>query len=93
VTAGYCYDVMSKAWATGSAAAPVKDSELAVRFRFPDRGDARADLRLKDAINHDGRVTGTARKLDGAQWQANVSRRNRRGAAQLQATRSAKLPR
>lgn len=62
----YCYDVMSKAWARLQAQLPeeVRDSEEALRFGFLIEEMHEANHRLRDAVNHDARVTKVARKLD-----------------------------
>jgi hypothetical protein len=62
----YCYDVMSKAWATLEAKLPadVREGELAMRFGFLIEEMHEANHRLRDAINHDERVTKCARALD-----------------------------
>lgn len=62
----YCYDVMAKAWAQLRERLPadVRDGELAMRFEFLIEEMHEANHRLRDAINHDDRVTKQARKLD-----------------------------
>ena len=62
----YCYDIMERAWETLRAQLPpeTRDGELAVRFGFLIAEMHEANHRLKDAINHDGRVTRAARRLD-----------------------------
>ena len=62
----YCYDVMERAWETLRQQLPdgVRDGELAVRFGFLIAEMHEANHRLKDAINHDERVTRAARKID-----------------------------
>jgi len=62
----YCYDVMSKAWAQLQAQLPqeVRDGELATRFGFLIEEMHEANHRLRDAINHDERVSKVARKID-----------------------------
>jgi len=62
----FCYDTMSKAWATLEQHLPqeVRDGEVATRFGLLIEEMHEANHRLKDAINHDGRVTAQARKLD-----------------------------
>lgn len=62
----YCYDVMSKVWAQLQAKLPEadRDGETALRFGFLIDEMHEANHRLKDAINHDARVTKAATKLD-----------------------------
>lgn len=62
----YCYDVMSKAWARLQEQLPqeVRDGELATRFGFLIDEMHEANHRLRDAINHDERVSKVARKID-----------------------------
>ena len=64
----YCYDVMTKAWETLRQRLPaeVRDAEVAVCFGFLIDEMHEANHRLKDAINHDNRVTRTASRLDRA---------------------------
>lgn len=64
----YCYDVMSKVWAQLQEQLPteVRDGELAMRFGFLLEEMHEANHRLKDAINHDSRVSKAARQLDEA---------------------------
>ncbi len=62
----YCYDVMSRAWATLREKLPPEEQngELAVRFELLINEMHEANHKLKDAINHDDRVTRAARRLD-----------------------------
>lgn len=62
----YCYDVMSKAWATLATHLPedVRHGEVAVRFEFLINEMHEANHRLKDAINKDTRVTRCAAQLN-----------------------------
>lgn len=62
----YCYDVMSKAWATLAEHLPpdVRHGETAVRFEFLMNEMHEANHRLRDAINKDVRVTKCASNLD-----------------------------
>jgi len=62
----YCYDVMERAFETLRQKLPpeTRDGELAVRFGFLIMEMHEANHRLKDAINHDDRVTRAARHLD-----------------------------
>jgi len=64
----YCYDVMSKAWARLREQLPqeVRDSETAMYFEFLISQMHEANHGLRDAINHDPRVSKTARNLDEA---------------------------
>ena len=64
----YCYDTMSKAWATLEQHLPteVRGGEVATRFGLLIEEMHEANHRLRDAINHDARVTAQARKLDNA---------------------------
>jgi hypothetical protein len=57
---------MSRTWETLRQQLPdeTRDSELAVRFGFLIDEMHEANHRLKDAINHDHRVTNSARRLD-----------------------------
>jgi hypothetical protein len=57
---------MAKAWAQLRERLPadVRDGELAMRFEFLIEEMHEANHRLRDAINHDDRVTKQARKLD-----------------------------
>src|SRR5262245_51632446 len=66
VVVSYCYDTMSRAWETLRQQLPaeVRDGELAVRFGFLIDEMHEANHRLKDAINHDHRVTRAAQRLD-----------------------------
>ena len=62
----YCYDTMSKAWATLEQHLPeeVRGGELATRFGFLIEEMHEANHRAGDVINKDGRVTAHARKID-----------------------------
>ncbi len=62
----FSFDVMSKAWATLRERLPpdVRDSEYAERFGFLIEEMHEANHRLRDAVNHDERVSKQARKLD-----------------------------
>ena len=62
----YCYDVMSRTWETLRQQLPaeVRDGELAVHFGFLIDEMHEANHRLRDAINHDTRVTHAARRLE-----------------------------
>lgn len=62
----YCYDVMAKAWATLAEQLPpaVQQGELAIRFGFLIEDMHEANHQVKDAINHDRRVSACAAKLD-----------------------------
>jgi hypothetical protein len=62
----FCYDVMTKAWETLRQQLPadVRDGEVAVHFGFLIDEMHEANHRLKDAINHDPRVTRMAGRLD-----------------------------
>lgn len=62
----YCYDTMTKAYATLRQHLPpeIRDGDLAVRFDFLISEMHEANHRLNDAINKDARVTKYARKLD-----------------------------
>jgi hypothetical protein len=64
----YCYDVMSKAWARIEAKLPeeARNSEEVARFGILIEEMHEANHRLRDAINHDNRVSSCARKLDQA---------------------------
>lgn len=59
----YCFDVLASAYER-HIRPHVKDEELAYRFKALLEEMHEANHRLKDAINHDGRVTHYARKLD-----------------------------
>lgn len=62
----FCYDVMSRTWETLRQQLPpeTRDGELAVRFGFLIDEMHEANHRLKDAINHDARVTRAAHQID-----------------------------
>lgn len=62
----YCYDVMARRWEELRLQLPAetRDGEVAVRFGFLIDEMHEANHRLKDAINHDGRVSRAARNLD-----------------------------
>lgn len=62
----YCYDVMERKWEELRAQLPddVRDGEMAVRFGFLIADMHEANHRLRDAINHDVRVTKAASNLD-----------------------------
>jgi hypothetical protein len=62
----FAYDVMERAWETLRAHLPekIRYSETAVRFGFLISEMHEANHRLKDALNHDGRVTRAAQRLD-----------------------------
>lgn len=64
----YCFDTQRKAWAALRAQLPqvVQDSELAHRFEILMEEMHEANHRLRDAVNHDHRVTERARRLDDA---------------------------
>lgn len=64
----FCYDVMERKWEELRAQLPaeVKDGEVAVRFGFLIAEMHEANHRLRDAINHDHRVTRAAQQLDNA---------------------------
>ena len=64
----YCYDVMSRRWEQLRAQLPVdvRDGEIAVRFGFLIDAMHEANHGLKDAINHNERVSRAARNLDKA---------------------------
>ncbi len=66
-TMSYCYDVMSRAWEILRQQLPpeIRDGEISMRFEFLINEMHEANHRLKDAINHDERVTKRARGLDG----------------------------
>jgi len=69
----YCYDVMSKAWATLEQSLPtdVRAGEVATRFSFLIEEIHEANHRLRDAINHDQRVSKCAANLDKAMTKGN----------------------
>lgn len=62
----YCFDVMSRAFATLREQLPpdVRDGEMVYRFEILISEMHEANHRLRDAINHDDHVTGAARRLD-----------------------------
>jgi hypothetical protein len=62
----YCFDTLSKAWQTIRAKLPddVRDAELTLRFEWLLEELHEANHRLRDAVNHDERVTKYARALD-----------------------------
>lgn len=64
----YCYDIMSRVWAEIESKLPdeVRASERVARFGFLIEEMHEANHRLKDAINHDNRVSKAASQLDGS---------------------------
>jgi hypothetical protein len=62
----YCYDVMARAWETMRLQLPAetRDSALALDFTMLIQEMHEANHKLKDAINHDERVTSVARRID-----------------------------
>jgi hypothetical protein len=64
----YCYDTMQSAWETFRQQLPedVRDGEAAMRFGFLISDMHEANHRLRDAINHDGRVRASASRLEAA---------------------------
>lgn len=62
----YAFDVLAKAWAQlqGSLPNEVASGELATRFGFMLEELHECDHRLKGQINHDHRISATARALD-----------------------------
>lgn len=69
----YAFDTLSRAWETLRQKLPPEeqDSMLATRFGFTLEELHEANHRLKDAVNHDGRVTEHARMLDRAMQMRN----------------------
>lgn len=64
----YAFDVFERAWQQLRQELPPehRDGELATRFGFLLEELHDANHRVRDAINHDERVTAYARKLDKA---------------------------
>jgi len=60
----YVYDVGSRALAIIERHVPLKDYDLAMRFRLLWEEMHEANHRLKDAINHDPAVRKKAQALD-----------------------------
>lgn len=62
----YCFDIMSRTWETLRQQLPeeTRDGELAVRFGFLIDEIHEANHRLRDAINHDARVSNAARRIE-----------------------------
>lgn len=61
----YAFDILSGAWERLKQELPQehRDGEIAMRFGFLLEELHDANHRLKDAINHDARVTADARRL------------------------------
>lgn len=64
----YAFDTLSRAWELLKQQLPeeVRDGEVALRFGFMLEELHDANHRLKDAVNHDARVTADARRLEAA---------------------------
>ncbi len=64
----YAFDTLSRAWERLKQELPPehRDGEIAMRFGFMLEELHDANHRLKDAVNHDARVTADARRLDAA---------------------------
>lgn len=64
----YAFDTLSRAWAKlrDELPEPTRSGMLATRFDFMLEELHEANHRLKDAVNHDARVTHHARQLDTA---------------------------
>ncbi len=64
----YAFDTLSRAWALLQKELPPehRDGEVAARFGFLLEEIHDANHRLRDAVNHDARVTADARRLDAA---------------------------
>lgn len=64
----YAFDTLSRAWEMLKQELPqdTRDGEIAMRFGFLLEGMHDANHRLKDAVNHDARVTADARRLEAA---------------------------
>jgi uncharacterized protein (DUF1697 family) len=62
----YCFDVLARTWTLLEEQLPadVRAKESTMRFAFLLEEIHEANHRLKDAINHDERVSRMARKLD-----------------------------
>jgi len=65
----FCFDVMSRKWEELRLQLPptIRDGEVAIRFGFLIDEMHEANHRLRDAINHDARVTNAARRLDNSE--------------------------
>lgn len=64
----YAFDTLSRAWDLLKRELPAetRDGEVAMRFGFMLEELHDANHRLKDAVNHDARVTADARRLEAA---------------------------
>jgi hypothetical protein len=64
----YAFDTLSRAWETLKQQLPAetRDGEVAMRFGFMLEELHDANHRLKDAVNHDARVTADAQRLEKA---------------------------
>ncbi len=64
----YAFDVIERAWARLRESLPEEQrhGELATRFGFALEELHDANHRLRDAVNHDDRVTASARRLEAA---------------------------
>lgn len=64
----YAFDTLSRAWQRLKDELPpeIRDGEVAMRFGFMLEEIHDANHKLKDAVNHDERVTASARRLDAA---------------------------
>lgn len=64
----YAFDTLSRAWELLKQELPeeTRDGKLAARFGFLLEEMHDANHRLGDAVNHDGRVTADAQRLDSA---------------------------
>lgn len=62
----YAFDTFSRAWELLKQELPekVRDGEVAMRFGFMLEELHDANHRLRDAVNHDTRVTAFARRLE-----------------------------
>jgi len=70
----YAFDILSSAWARLKQELPPehRDGEIAMRFGFMLEELHDANHRLKDAVNHDARVTADARRLEAAIAKARI---------------------
>lgn len=71
----FVFDTAERAWAELEKHVPAEDHELAMRFGILLREFHDANHRLKDAVNHDPRVT----KLAGALEKHLHERANKKG--------------
>lgn len=64
----YAFDILGRAWELLKQELPAeaRDGEVATRFGFMLEELHDANHRLKDAVNHDARVTADARRLEAA---------------------------